>query len=179
MSLLIENNKRIINLLAQGIPPQQVVSIVGVSIPYMNSLLSNDEFKSAVEEEKKPYLKEANEEEVISNRHIALEHKVLDAISANIGSADMRDAVRALEVLGKRQDSIRDRKNGNIESKLNTLTINHINLTLPAHAVPEIIRNSSNEIVGIGERTMSPMPSNNVKNLFNALQSNEKLVESL
>jgi len=159
------SNARIKEFLAQGMTPQQVLSVVGCQPAYLNSLLKNEEFMKEVAEAAKPYMEAANEEEIISNKHLSLEHKILQRIEALLPGSDIREATRTLEVVGSRQDKIANRKAGYNPSAAG-LTEIRVTLNIPAHAIPEYTVNSASEITTIENKPMSPMPSGAVKSLF-------------
>ena len=174
------SNTRILELLAQGILPSQVITIVGVSPNYLKALLEDEDFKRELELSKQKYFIEANEEVIIGNKYLSLEHKILKQIEAQIGSAELRDNIRALEVVSSRQEKSKTRishetmaSNGLLGNK----TVNNITLNLPMHAIPEYVLNNNKEVVAIDSVGMSPMSGNNVKSLFDSMRSGEKLVQ--
>lgn len=176
MNSVQSSNARILDFLAQGIAPIQVLSIVGCSPQYMNSLLKNEEFMKEVEEARKPYLVHANEDEIVTNKYLSLEHKILKQIENQVESADLKDAIRALEVVSNRQEKRMTRKampTG--ESRVT----NVINLVLPSHAIPEYTMNSTKEVIAIDDKLMAPMTSEGVKGLFKDMQENIKTVVSI
>lgn len=167
-------NPRILDLLAQGVKPMQVLTIVGCTPQYLKSLLEDTEFKTLLEEKQAEYYKEADEDVVLSTRYLSLEHKILNTIEQQIGSAELRDNIKALEVVAKRQEAAKSRHNSPSESKV---VINTINLNLPAHAIPEYTLNSNREVVAIGNTAMAPMTGNAVKNLFQSIKDGVKEVQ--
>ena len=173
-------NPRVLDLLAQGLLPSQVLSIVGISPNYLKELIENEEFKKELENKKQEYYKEADEEAIIGNKYLSLEHKILKQIEAQIGSAELRDNIRALEVVSSRQEKSKTRQS-HAEMAQNgafkTTNVNNIVLNLPMHAIPEYVLNSNKEVVAIDNVGMAPMTGNNVKSLFDAMRSGEKLVQ--
>lgn len=179
--------EKILSLLAQGLAPMQVVSIVGCSPAKLKAILEDEDFKKELEERKNEYLVEVKEEQIVNNKYLALEHKILAQIEANIPAADMKESVRALEVVSNRQDRMAKRAspitNGNTNTHNTFVTIN-----MPVHALPEYHLNSSNEIIATekivdGKKelvSMSPMAGHKVKELFAARkQSAGNTIESL
>ena len=167
-------NPRILDLLAQGVKVMQVLTIVGCTPQYLKNLLEDPEFKADLETKQQEYFKEADEDVVLSTRYLSLEHKILNTIEQQIGSAELRDNIKALEVVAKRQEAAKSRHNPVGDSKV---VINTINLNLPAHAIPEYTLNSNREVVAIGNTAMAPMTGNAVKNLFDSLKGGEKVVQ--
>lgn len=170
-------NPRILDLLAQGVKPMQVLTIIGCTPQYLKSLLEDEEFKTDLEKKQTEYFKEADEDVVLSTRYLSLEHKILNTIEQQIGSAELRDNIKALEVVAKRQESAKNRSGGVGEGN-SRVVINTINLNLPAHAIPEYTLNSNKEVIAIGKTAMAPMTGNAVKNLFDSIRNNEKVVNA-
>lgn len=166
----ISANKRILDLLAQGMTPVQVVNITGSSPQYLSTLVKDPEFMAALEEARKPFLKEADEEELISVKYLSLEHQILRQIENQIPSAELRDAVRALEVVSTRQEKRASRALALMQNDKPLKVVNNIILTLPNHAIPEYQLNSEKEVIAINQKGMSPMNSANVKALFASKQ---------
>lgn len=164
------SHDRILELLAQGISPVQVVSIVGCQPAYLKSLLEDTEFASRVEAKQKEYFQEADEEAIISNKHLALEHKILKHLEAQLPTAEMRDTIRALEVISTRQEKMKSRLHKSSEFVGNKVVVNTINLTLPSHAIPEYSLSSNKEVVAIGDKVITPMSGEKVKQLFHNLK---------
>lgn len=163
-------HKRILDLLAQGMNPQQVINITGSSPAFLSTLLKDPDFLTALEEARKPFLKEADEEAIVSNKYLSLEHKILNQIESQIVSAELKDAVRALEVVATRQEKRASRALLLAENSKPLRTVNNIILNLPSHAIPEYLMNSAKEVIAINDKGMSPMPSAEVKNLFKNMQ---------
>lgn len=168
-------NPRILDMLAQGINPVQVLTIVGCTKDYLLGLIKDPEFAADLEAKQKEYYQEADEELVVSNRYLALEHKLLKHIEDNIPNAEMRDVLRALDVVANRQEKAKHRMASPAE-RGNTVIYQQVNLTLPKHAIPEYTLNSDKEVVAIGGVGMAPMTGAGVKELFNAMASGEKLI---
>jgi tRNA A37 N6-isopentenylltransferase MiaA len=177
---IVASNQRILAFLAQGMSASQVLSIVGCSMEYLKTLLGSEEFKEALQVEAAKYAKEAKEEEIVTNKYLSLEHKLLKRLEGESALADFRDVVRALEVVGNRQDKIANRKAGlvNNTSNVNT-TINHVTLNMPTHAIPEYTLSSNSEVVQIDGKTMVALSSATVKEMFEARRDKEKLVVGL
>lgn len=165
---IVESNTRIIELLAQGIDPKRVVNIVGCKVAYMNELLQNEDVKEAIAEKAGEYLVEANEEKLVTNKYLSLENTLLRRIEEEAGTADMAQAVKALQVVAQRQDKHYDRERtttptgtGNV---VNNVQI--VSLHLPKHAIPEYQTNKENEVIAVGDKILAPMSSKTVEKLF-------------
>lgn len=164
-------NDRILNLLAQGISPVQVVTIVGCSPAYLKSLMEQEDFQAALKEEQALYYQEADEDAVIGNKYLSLEHKILKQIEQQIPNAELRDALKALEVVSNRQEKAKSRHNAPVQG--NTVNYTTVNLSLPSHAIPEYTLNTAREVVAINGKPMAPLTGAAVKTLFDGLKNKE------
>ncbi len=162
----IQANARIIDFLAQGIKPNEVLSIVGCSPAYLNGLIKDPAFMAIVEEKAKGYTQVAVEEEIISNKYLSLEHTILKKLADQVQNAELRDNIRALEVVGARQDKIAQRKIPALANSNRTVNVNQVILNLPAHAMPEYTLNANSEVTTIDGKTMNPMTSIAVAAMF-------------
>lgn len=171
-------NERIADFLAQGMTPTQVYSIVGCAPALINELIKDPTFMEAVKEKSTRYLQEADEDEIVTNKYLSLEHKILKKIEVDIGNADIRDAIRALEVVGNRQEKRMSRKTAptpNANPNINIAILN-----LPAHTIPEYVMNANKEVVAINNKAMTPMSSAGVKQMFDTMKlTGNKEVEVL
>lgn len=161
------NNTRLIELLAQGVSPSQVMTITGASSEYMKLLLASPEFVAEVDAKKKGYYREADEQEIVGNKYLALEHKILRQIEGQLGNAEFKDALRALEVVSSRQvkmNAMNARSGAPVAQIRNT--VNNITLQLPSHTIPEYVLNNKQEVISVGSVGMSPMPGAQVRELF-------------
>lgn len=157
---------RILNYMAQGLKAVQVCSIVGCTPAYISQLGKDEQFLAELAAARQEAYKTVDEDKVLTNKYMALEHKVLDAIESSMALAELPALTRALEVIGTRQERRALRLAAPVQPGGTTVIVN---LTLPTHAVPEYQINAQREVVAIGDRTISPMNSEGVKNLFTAM----------
>lgn len=167
--------ERCANFLAQGLKPAQVASVVGISPGRLSQIAKEPSFPELLAAAQERYEVSADEHaaaEVINNKYIALESKILDSIESTVHLMDPRDQIKALEVVGSRQEKARQRmapQGGNMIQ--NNLTVQ---LALPAHAVPEYRLNSESEIVSIDGKPMAPLNAPQVKSLFASMKAAEQ-----
>ncbi len=164
---IIEDNRRILDLLGKGLTPVQVISVTGCRVEFLQSLLQNDEFKEAIQEALAGNMREVQEDEIVTSKYLALEHSILKQIEVDLPTAELRDTIRALEVVSKRQDAHMQRKIAPIAS-INNIT--QIALVIPEHAVPEYALTANKEVAKIGDKTMSPLDSKEIPSLFKQLK---------
>lgn len=173
--------KRIANFLAQGLRPGQIATIVGVSPAYISQLCGDDgpeEFKETVKAVAGEVAREVDEDQIISNKYLATEHKLLQAIENSLVNAEFPQLVQALKVIGERQERRAARKVGLINPQQIGVVQNNITvLQVPAHAVPEYQVNGQGQVMAIGSQVMSPLSSQGVKELFRARREGQKLVQ--
>ena len=155
---------RILHYMAQGVPASQVASIVGCQPSYISQLGKDEKFLAQLAEARAEQQgKVVDEDKVLSNKYLAMEHKLLDQMSNSLAFAELPAVTRALEVIANRQE--------NRAKRLAQPTVERgaavmINITLPSHAVPEYQVNSQREVISIGNRAVAPMSSTGVANLF-------------
>lgn len=160
---------RIIKLLAQGLKPLQVASIVGCTPAYLSQLHKDQGFKERLEGELAlaALSDTVKEDEYLQNKYLAAEHALLDSLTANATLMEPRDQIRALEVVSTRALKVRT------PATPQSITQNNqVNLYLPAHSLslPEVTLNSEREIVAIDNKPMAPLSSEAVKGLFKELK---------
>ena len=160
-------NARVMELLASGLDPKQVMSITGISSAYLAVLIKDEEFAALLAEAKLAHAVSADEGKVVDNKYLALEHNIMNRMESQLPYAELRDLTNALRVVTDRADKVASRKAA--LEKGNEKTVVHVHLTLPRHTMPEHTINASNEVVAIADRALNPMQSTGVQNLFKAL----------
>lgn len=167
---------RILNYMAQGLKPAQVASIVGCTASYISQLGKDEAFLAELAEARAEAHKNVDEDKVLSNKYMSLEHKILDSIEQAMALAELPALTRALEVIGTRQEKRAQRLAAPLRGEGTTVIVN---LTLPSHAVPEYQVNSQREVVAIGDREIAPMNSEGVKRLFASLTEKKLLAQTV
>ena len=168
---LNSQQERIIGFLAQGLRAAQVASIVGCTPAYISQLCSAQDgpegFRDALTEKAKELSSSGDiEETTVSAKYLSMEHKLLKTIEDRLGEAEFPALVNALKVVGERQEKRALRKAGLSVAQQGTLVQNIVNITVPAHALPEFRMNQNLEVTAIGDRIMAPMSSDAVRQLF-------------
>lgn len=169
------NIDRIINLLASGLKPAQVASIIGVTPARISQLTTTEEFKQKLEIKRAEIEKGDIESIALDAKYHNAEHALVDQVIQLASIAELKDATAALRVIGERQDRRKQLVNP-IPLQGNGLVLNQvIQLTLPSYAVPELAMTSRKEIIAIGEQNIAPMNSMNVTNLFKKIGEQNEL----
>ena len=168
---LNSQQERIIGFLAQGLKAAQVASIVGCTPAYISQLCSAQDgpegFKESLQEKVKELTSAGDiEESSVSSKYLSMEHKLLQTIENRLGEAEFPHLVNALKVVGERQEKRAARKAGLSVAQHGNVVQNIINISVPAHALPEFRMNGNLEVTSIGDRIMAPMSSDAVRQLF-------------
>lgn len=172
--------ERVISYFSQGYSISEVAKICGCPLSVLSGLIEQPGFKELIAEAQAEQAENFKEEEIIDNRYLSVEHKILTAISESLASAELRDLTRALEVVGNRQDKRARTKAGLPSTPQQGITLNTLNqnitLQMPAAFAPAIAaeRNSNNEIIAVNGRSLAPLPNKAVVSLFSTLTSNKK-----
>lgn len=162
--------ERIIGFLAQGLRPAQIATIVGCTPSYISQLLGDDgpeEFKVALQDKAKELSASDDvEEKTVSTKYLSMEHTLLKTIENRLNEAEFPALVNALKVVGDRQEKRAQRRAGLLAPQGANITQNIVNISVPAHALPEFRINGNLEVTAIGDRIMAPMSSQAVRQLF-------------
>ena len=169
------NLERIATLLANGLKPANVATIVGCTPAYLSQLAkSNEEFKNLLADKTALADKETNEELSLSVKYQAAEHTLIDRIMELSTVAEMRDLTSALRVISERQEKTKTRLNPVIEGQ--TVTNNIIQISVPSHALPELCMTREQQVLSVDNINLAPLTSTGVINLFKGM--NEKKMEN-
>lgn len=167
---LNSQQERIIGFLAQGLKASQVASIVGCTPSYIGQLLGDEGpegFKEALTEKAKELTSgEDIEEKTITSKYLSMEHRLLQTIENRFSEAEFPHLVNALKVVGDRQEKRAMRKAGLLQQHTGNITQNIVQITVPAHALPELTMSSRLEVTSVDSKVMAPMSSQAVKQLF-------------
>lgn len=173
---------RIAGLLVQGMKPAMVASIVGCDPSYISQLLKDEAFlyhlqslnqeleageaplEADVEDRKQETL-------FLADKMLAAEHHALDKILKEMPYLSGRDAIVALDVIGKRKDATLAQAYGpkgilpSAPTGAGHTTV-QVTLTVPNICIPELTLSSNNEIISIGERSVAAMPTATLKQML-------------
>jgi hypothetical protein len=159
------NLDRITTLLASGLKPAQVASIVGISPARISQLAKdNTEFQNLLAAKEAEAREKDIEEIALSGKYHAAEHALLDQVLAMAPVAELRDVTAALRVVAERQEKAHLRKNPIQQSQPVLQQI--IQLNIPTHALPEVTVTKELEIIAIDNTSLAPLTSEGVTTLF-------------
>lgn len=161
------NIERIATLLASGLTAAQVATIVGVSPARISQIQKEPDFAEIFTAKQIEVQKKDIEEVSLTAKYTSAEHLLIDQMMQMAPVSELRDVTAALRVVAERQEKAKTRMNPVIQA---SPTINNIiQLTLPAHAIPEIAFNAEKEVIAIGHRDLAPLSSAGVLGLFGKL----------
>ena len=173
---------RIAGLLVQGMKPAMVATIVGCDPSYISQLLKDESFLYHLQELNKELvegevIEDASAEDrkqetlFLADKMLAAEHHALDKILKEMPYLSGRDAIVALDVIGKRKDATLAQAfgpKGNLPAATPVPghTTVQVTLTVPNICIPELTLSSNNEIISIGERSVAAMPTATLKQML-------------
>jgi hypothetical protein len=134
----------------------------------ISQIQQTEEFTSVYAEKAAEATKKNVEDEAISAKYLSAEHVLVDQLTHLAASAELRDVTAALRVVAERQEKAHLRKN-----PIHAGTIVHQNivqLTLPAHALPEVYISPENEVLEVNAKNMAPLTAQGVENLFASMK---------
>lgn len=167
---------RIATLLAAGLPHTSVATIVGISPARVSQLLKEPEFELLLAA-KQAETKEKDAEEVsLSGKYLAAEHILLNQVMEMAPVSELRDVTAALRVVAERQEKSKARMNPIVQSAPVYNTV--VQLSLPAHATPELQMAKNREVIAIENRNLAPLSSSGVLSLFKGLEETKQLLRT-
>lgn len=168
------NLDRICTLLASGLKPSHVASIVGCTPARLSQLAKEStEFQNLLALKEAEAEKDDIEEKALSAKYHAAEHQLLDQVLAMAPVSELRDVTAALRVVAERQEKMKVRQNPIQGQQAVVQQIVQINI--PAHALPTVSMTKEREITAIDETSLAPLTSDAVTKLFTNMKekSNE------
>jgi hypothetical protein len=167
-----------IKLLGQGLTQGVVAGCLGCTDSYISQLMSEPDFKQAVQEIRIASLQESTQRD---NRINALEDKMISMVERTVTENPFAfkkglDQVRALQMVnGLKRRGIAPDQDGNLQPDIKT-----VNITLPVYIVNKymtagasehITMNAQNEVLIAGEQKLVTMQSGTLKQKFGTLPS--------
>lgn len=171
------NKERIASLLAQGLKPSHVASIVGITPARISQLAKDDaEFQGLLAIKTGEAEKDDIEEKALYAKYHAAEHQLLDQVLQMAPVSELRDVTAALRVVAERQEKVKVRQNPiqQQQAVLNQV----IQIAIPSHvfSAPSITLSKEREITSVNDRNLAPLTSTAVTNLFDSLKKGKENV---
>jgi hypothetical protein len=165
------NKLRVAKLLASGIAPAQVASIVGCAPGRISQLLKLPEFE-LIYKEQLSLVEASPEESLLDTKYNAAEQALVTQVMEMAPVSELRDVTAALRVIAERNDRKKQRElpvpNGMVNNVIQTV----VQISLPSHAIPTrtIEMTAQNEVISVGEQNLAPLPSDQVISLFSNMK---------
>ena len=163
------NQERVATLLASGLKPSNVASIVGCSPSRISQLLQEPGFKQLLTAKSAEVEASDVEEKTLNAKYHAAEHSLLNLILEMAPTAELRDVTNALKVVSERQDKLKTRMNPVQQG--NVITQQFVQINIPVHSLPEVVINEQRQILSINEQNLAPMTSEGVTSLFKGMKN--------
>ena len=168
------NIERITTLLASGLKPSNVASIVGCSPARISQLSADPHFQDLLSAKIAEAEESDVEEKTITAKYIAAEHILLNQIIDMAPVSELRDVTAALRVVAERQEKAKTRLN----PVQGTTIINQtVQIAVPSHTLPEISLTKELEVISVNTLNLAPLTSEGVTNLFKNLKADKEAIE--
>lgn len=168
------NIERITTLLASGLKPSNVASIVGCSPARISQLSADPHFQDLLAAKVAEAEESDVEEKTITAKYIAAEHILLNQIIDMAPVSELRDVTAALRVVAERQEKAKTRLN----PVQGTTIINQtVQIAVPSHTLPEISLTKELEVISVNTLNLAPLTSEGVTNLFKNLKADKESTE--
>ena len=168
------NIDRITTLLASGLKPSNVASIVGCSPARISQLSAEPHFQDLLSAKIAEAEESDVEEKTITAKYIAAEHILLNQIIDMAPVSELRDVTAALRVVAERQEKAKTRLN----PVQGTTIINQtVQIAVPSHTLPEISLTKELEVISVNTLNLAPLTSEGVTNLFKNLKADKEAIE--
>ena len=166
------NIERITTLLASGLKPSNVASIVGCSPARISQLAQDEKFQNLLQAKIAETEVDDVEEKTITAKYIATEHVLLNQVMEMAPISELRDVTAALRVVAERQEKAKARLN----PVQGTTIINQtVQIAVPSHTLPEIALTKDMEVISVNTLNLAPLTSEGVTNLFKSMKQEKEI----
>jgi len=166
-----------VHYLSLGLPPSQVASIVGVSPGRISQLLADPEIKKQIAIKELENSEKSTEEERIDAKILSVKNTILDGIMASSHEATFMELARAYEMIS-RAESLK--KNPLPLAGTNLFAGMTVQISIPQRVLEhEIHVTGEKEVIAIGNKTLAPLPSAQVTELFKRMKGEQDEPKSL
>lgn len=162
---------QVATFLAQGYKAEKVSRMLGISPSTLSETIKTPEFLEIFEP-----LKLAHVDTRRDAKYNELEEKVLKKLENEIEFAEIPNLVRVLDSISRyRQTKLPTPVGGLTNQGIINLT-QRITLTLPEHAKHQLVINERGEIVAFGERSLTPLPTTAVLDVFKEIETSQESI---
>lgn len=141
--------------LAKGFGPSEAAKLLGITPQTVQDYLKDESFKELLKEKAVEFI-----DARVEKKYSVLEEKVLDSLRDSLQYAEVNDMVRILESIAK------IKKANTVPAGTFQNPTAGVTLVLPPNSVAKVVVNEQNQVVAIDNRSLAPMPSKAVQNLF-------------
>lgn len=171
------DTSKAVHYLSLGLPPSQVASIVGVSPGRISQLLADPEIKKQIAIKELENSEKSTEEERIDAKILSVKNTILDGIMASSREATFMELARAYEMIS-RAESLK--KNPLPLAGTNLFAGMTVQISIPQRVLEhEIHVTGEKEVIAIGSKTLAPLPSAQVTELFKRMKGEQDEPKSL
>lgn len=167
-----DKTERIARLLAQGMQPKNIATLVGVSPSYITNLGNDPDFRDIVAELQTLNATEGSEADEFNHykdKLAATENSILDSINAQLAYFTPRELSAALVAVGSRRDKIMTPQFATatqVNFDANGKPLQLTQISIPNICAPDLTFGSNNEIVAVGTRSVAPMATNTLRQML-------------
>ena len=161
------NIDRITTLLASGLKPSNVASIVGCSPARISQLAQDQHFQDLLQAKTAELEADDVEEKTLSAKYLSAEHTLLNQIIEMAPVSELRDVTAALRVVAERQEKAKTRLNP-VQGA--TIINQTVQIAVPSHTLPEISLTKDLEVISVNTLNLAPLTSEGVTNLFKSMK---------
>ena len=161
------NIDRITTLLASGLKPSNVASIVGCSPARISQLAQDQHFQDLLTSKIAELEADDVEEKTLSAKYLSAEHTLLNQIIEMAPVSELRDVTAALRVVAERQEKAKIRLNP-VQGA--TIINQTVQIAVPSHTLPEISLTKDLEVISVNTLNLAPLTSEGVTNLFKSMK---------
>ena len=161
------NIDRITTLLASGLKPSNVASIVGCSPARISQLAQDQHFQDLLTSKIAELEADDVEEKTLSAKYLSAEHTLLNQIIEMAPISELRDVTAALRVVAERQEKAKTRLNP-VQGA--TIINQTVQIAVPSHTLPEISLTKDLEVISVNTLNLAPLTSEGVTNLFKSMK---------
>lgn len=159
-----------LELLSQGLSASQTAATIGVHESYVSQLLSQEDFRAALESKRVAL---SQEELAYDQKLDRVEGKFLERIDEKAGFANLQQSLQAFRILNSAKRR-RDTAQTPAGTQIGTVVV----LQLPSAAIPRYILNNQSEIVDVEGATMVSASPKGVEEMLKEKKQREAAAKS-
>jgi hypothetical protein len=158
------DHSQIATYLAQGFKPEKVCLMVGCQPSTLSELIKTPKFQELYQP-----LRTKFSSDRIDKKYEDIEEKVLKQLEEEIHVSEVPQLVKILDAVNNyRKTKLPQIQTGMTNQGIINVT-QQVTLTLPEHAKSNLTLNEQGEIIAFGDRSLVPLPSQKVIEIFNEM----------